>query len=52
MVQLYWIPGRGGNRFYKGHRDIAEIASIPPKTYFKSLAVLEKDKFSLKSLQK
>jgi hypothetical protein len=48
-----------GNRFYKSHRDIAEIASyhfkkasIPLKTYLKSLAILEIDPISLKSLQK
>jgi hypothetical protein len=38
-----------GNRFYKGHREIAENpshhfkkASIPLKMYLKSLAILEK----------
>jgi hypothetical protein len=45
-----------GNRFYKGHRDIAEKAShhfkkasIPKKKmYLKSLAILEKASISLK----
>jgi hypothetical protein len=43
------------NRFYKGHREIAEItshhfkkASIPLKTYLKNLAILEKGSISLK----
>jgi hypothetical protein len=38
-----------GNWFYKGHRDIAEKASIPLKIYLTSLAILE---ISQKSLQK
>jgi hypothetical protein len=32
----------------KGHRDIAEKASIPLKMYLKSLAILEKTSISLK----
>jgi hypothetical protein len=42
----------GGNRFYKGHRNIAEIdshhfkkASISLKMYLKSLAILKKPQF-------
>jgi hypothetical protein len=49
----------GGNRFYKGHRDIAEKAShdlkkasIPLIMYLKRLAILEKSSISLKSVQK
>jgi hypothetical protein len=41
-----------GNRFYKGHRDIAgkashhlKKASIPLKMYLKSLAILTKAQF-------
>jgi hypothetical protein len=41
-----------GNRFYKGHRDIAEKASIPLKMYLKSLAILEKALISLKKSSK
>jgi hypothetical protein len=44
-----------GNRFYNGHRDIAEKAShhfkkasIPLKMHLKSLAILEKASSSLK----
>jgi hypothetical protein len=37
-----------GNMFYKGHRDIAEKASIPLKIYSKSLAILEKATIFLK----
>jgi predicted nucleic-acid-binding protein len=44
-----------GNRFYKGHREIAEKASqhfekasIPLKMYLKSFTVLEKVSISLK----
>jgi hypothetical protein len=44
-----------GNRFYKGHKDIAEKAShhfkkpfIPLKMYLKSLVILEKASISLK----
>jgi hypothetical protein len=40
-----------GNRFYKGHIDMAENTSFPPKMYLKSLADLEKALVSLKSLQ-
>jgi hypothetical protein len=29
-----------GNKFYKGHRDIAKKASIPLKMYLKSLEIL------------
>jgi hypothetical protein len=48
-----------GNRFYKGHKDIAEKASyhfkkssIPLKMCLKSLAVPEKFSISLKKIQK
>jgi hypothetical protein len=48
-----------GNRFYKGHRDIAKKAShhfkkasIPLKMYFRSLAILEKASISLKKSSK
>jgi hypothetical protein len=37
-----------GNRLNKGHRDIAEEASIPIKMYLNSLAILEKASISLK----
>jgi hypothetical protein len=41
-----------GNRFYKGHRDIAEKVPIPLKTYLKNLAILEKASISLKKSSK
>jgi hypothetical protein len=36
-----------GNRFYDGHRDIAEKSSILLKMYLKILKILEKASISL-----
>jgi hypothetical protein len=41
-----------GIRFYKGHKDTAEKASIPLKMYFISLAILEKASTFLKKSSK
>jgi hypothetical protein len=60
------VPGRGlgpkslrSNRFYKGHRGIAEKASphlkkasIPLKMYLKSLEILEKASIIIESFIK
>jgi hypothetical protein len=58
---LYWsMKTRGGlrpkslrgDKFYKGHRDIAEKVSIPLKMYLKILAILDKASISVKKSSK